>query len=333
MKRMLVNATQEEELRVALVDGQKLFDLSIELPSREQKKANVYKGRISRVEPSLEACFVDYGAQRHGFLPLKEVSRDYFKQQPQGGRMNIRELLSEGQDLIVQVEKEERGTKGAALTTFESLAGRFLVLMPTNPRAGGVSRRLEVAAKDRPAPFLVFRECDAVTRAMRDYLSDDIGEVLGDNDASFQKAQEYMQRFMPTDAQRRLKQYTDDIPLFTRFQIESQIESAYAHKVSLPSGGSIVIDYTEALVSVDINSARATRGSDIETTATNTNLEAADEIARQLRIRDIGGLIVIDFIDMESTKNQREVEDRLRDAVKHDRARIQIGRLSRFGQQ
>jgi ribonuclease E len=382
MKRMLVNATQEEELRVALVDGQKLFDLSIELPSREQKKANVYKGRISRVEPSLEACFVDYGAQRHGFLPLKEVSRDYFRQQPQGGRMNIRELLTEGQDLIVQVEKEERGTKGAALTTFLSLAGRFLVLMPNNPRAGGVSRRIEgedrdqmrevmnqlqipdgmgaivrtagvgrsaeelqwdldnlktqweqieVAAKDRPAPFLVFRESDAVTRAMRDYLSDDIGEVLVDSEAAFQKAQEYMQRFMPAEAQRRLKMYTDDIPLFTRFQIESQIESAYAHKVSLPSGGSIVIDYTEALVSIDINSARATRGSDIETTATNTNLEAADEIARQLRIRDIGGLIVIDFIDMESTKNQREVEDRLRDAVKMDRARIQIGRLSRFG--
>jgi ribonuclease E len=379
---MLVNATQEEELRVALVDGQKLFDLSIELPSREQKKANVYKGRISRIEPSLEACFVDYGAQRHGFLPLKEVSKEYFRQQPQGGRMNIRELLSEGQDLIVQVEKEERGNKGAALTTFISLAGRFLVLMPNNPRAGGVSRRIEgedrdqmrevmnnlqipdgmgaivrtagvgrsaeelqwdldnlktqweqieAAGKDRPAPFLVFRESDAVTRAMRDYLSDDIGEVLVDDEAAYQKAQEYMQRFMPQDAQRRLKMYVDDIALFTRFQIESQIESAYAHKVQLPSGGSIVIDYTEALVSIDINSARATRGSDIETTALNTNLEAADEIARQLRIRDIGGLIVIDFIDMESTKNQREVEDRLRDAVKMDRARIQIGRLSRFG--
>src|ERR1700759_3053885 len=359
MKRMLVNATQEEELRVALVDGQKLFDLSIELPSREQKKANVYKGRISRIEPSLEACFVDYGAQRHGFLPLKEVSKEYFRQQPQGGRMNIRELLSEGQDLIVQVEKEERGNKGAALTTFISLAGRFLVLMPNNPRAGGVSRRIEgedrdqmrevmnqlqipdgmgaivrtagvgrsaeelqwdldnlktqweqieVAGKERPAPFLVFRESDAVTRAMRDYLSDDIGEVLVDDDSAHQKAQEYMQRFMPQDAQRRLKMYVDDIALFTRFQIESQIESAYAHKVQLPSGGS-----------------------DIETTALNTNLEAADEIARQLRIRDIGGLIVIDFIDMESTKNQREVEDRLRDAVKMDRARIQIGRLSRFG--
>ncbi|MGC1728767.1 MAG: Rne/Rng family ribonuclease, partial [Steroidobacteraceae bacterium] len=382
MKRMLVNATQEEELRVALVDGQKLFDLSIDLPSREQKKANVYKARISRVEPSLEACFVDYGAPRHGFLPLKEVSKEFFRQQPQGGRMNIRELLSEGQEVIVQVEKEERGTKGAALTTFISLAGRFLVLMPNNPRAGGVSRRIEgedrdqmrevmsqlkipddmgaivrtagvgrsveelqwdldnlkvqwdqidAAAKDRPAPFLVFRESDAVTRAMRDYLSDDIGEVLVDSEAAFQKCQEYMQRFMPAEAQRRLKLYSDDIPLFTRFQIESQIESAYAHKVQLPSGGSIVIDYSEALVSIDINSARATRGSDIETTATNTNLEAAEEIARQLRIRDIGGLIVIDFIDMESAKNQREVEDRLRDAMKMDRARIQIGRLSRFG--
>src|SRR6267142_2223393 len=330
MKRMLVNATQEEELRVALVDGQKLFDLSIDLPSREQKKANVYKARISRVEPSLEACFVDYGAPRHGFLPLKEVSKEYFRQPPQGGRMNIRELLSEGQEVIVQVEKEERGTKGAALTTFISLAGRFLVLMPNNPRAGGVSRRiegedrdqmrevmsqlqipegmgaivrtagvgrsvqelqwdldnlkvqweqLEAAAKDRPAPFLVFRESDAVTRSMRDYRSDDVGEVLVDSQAAFQKAQEYMQRFMPAEAQRRLKLYTDDIPLFTRFQIESQIESAYAHKVQLPSGG----------------------------------------------------LIVIDFIDMESPKNQREVEDRLRDAMKMDRARIQIGRLSRFG--
>ncbi len=382
MKRMLVNATQQEELRVALVDGQKLYDLSIELQSKEQKKANIYKARISRVEPSLEACFVDYGAQRHGFLPLKEVSRDYFRGNPQGGRMNIRELLTEGQEVMVQVEKEERGNKGAALTTFISLAGRFLVLMPNNPRAGGVSRRIEgedrdqmreamsqlqipdgmgaiirtagvgrnveelqwdldnlrtqwdqiaAAEKERPAPFLVYRESDAVTRAMRDYLSDDVGEVLVDDDAAFAKAEEYMQRFMPAETQRRLKHYTDDIALFTRFQIESQIESAYAHKVSLPSGGSIVVDYTEALVSIDINSARATRGSDIEATALNTNLEAADEIARQLRIRDIGGLIVIDFIDMESTKNQRDVEDRLRDAVKMDRARIQIGRLSRFG--
>jgi ribonuclease E len=382
MKRMLVNATQQEELRVALVDGQKLYDLSIELQSKEQKKANIYKGRISRVEPSLEACFVDYGAQRHGFLPLKEVSRDYFRGNPQSGRMNIRDLLTEGQEVMVQVEKEERGNKGAALTTFISLAGRFLVLMPNNPRAGGVSRRIEgedrdqmreamsqlqipdgmgaiirtagvgrnveelqwdldnlrtqwdqiaAAEKDRPAPFLVYRESDAVTRAMRDYLSDDVGEVLVDDEAAFGKAQEYMQRFMPAETQRRLKHYTDDIALFTRFQIESQIESAYAHKVSLPSGGSIVVDYTEALVSIDINSARATRGSDIEATALNTNLEAADEIARQLRIRDIGGLIVIDFIDMESTKNQRDVEDRLRDAMKMDRARIQIGRLSRFG--
>src|SRR5690242_20380621 len=383
MKRMLVNATQAEELRVALVDGQRLYDLSIEIPSREQKKANIYKARISRLEPSLEAAFVDYGSQRHGFLPLKEISRDYFRAQPQsGGRQNVRELLSEGQELLVQVEKEERGTKGAALTTFISLAGRFLVLMPNNPRAGGVSRRIEgedrdqmrelmnqlvipdgmgaivrtagvgraaqelqwdldnlkaqwdqidAATKDRPAPYLVYRESDAVTRALRDYLADDIGEVLVDDDATFATAQEYMTRFMPPEAQKRLKRYTDDIPLFTRFQIESQIESAYAQKVELPSGGSIVINHTEALVSIDINSARATRGSDIETTATNTNLEAAEEIARQLRIRDIGGLIVIDFIDMESPKNQRDVEDRLRDAVKMDRARIQIGRLSRFG--
>ncbi|HXN11387.1 MAG TPA: Rne/Rng family ribonuclease, partial [Steroidobacteraceae bacterium] len=381
MKRMLVNATQQEELRVAMVDGQKLYDLSIEIPSREQKKANIYKARISRVEPSLEAAFIEYGAQRHGFLPLKEISRDYFRTQPQG-RLNIRELVTEGQELLVQVEKEERGNKGAALTTFISLAGRFLVLMPNNPRAGGVSRRIEgedrdqmreimnqlvvpdgmgaivrtagvgrsaaelqwdldnlrtqwdaiaAAAESRGAPFLVFQESDAVTRALRDYLSDDIGEILVDDDSAFQKAQEYMTRFMPNDAHRKLKAYVDDIPLFTRYQIESQIESAYAHKVQLPSGGSLVIDYTEALVSIDINSARATRGGDIETTACNTNLEAAEEIARQLRIRDIGGLIVIDFIDMESTKNQRDVEDRLRDAMKMDRARIQIGRLSRFG--
>ncbi|MEZ5475367.1 MAG: Rne/Rng family ribonuclease [Steroidobacteraceae bacterium] len=383
MKRMLVNATQQEELRVAMVDGQKLYDLSIDIPSREQKKANIYKGRISRVEQSLEACFVDYGSERHGFLPLKEISKDYFKQPQQGGRSgNIRDLLSEGQEVIVQVEKEERGNKGAALTTFISLAGRFLVLMPNNPRAGGVSRRIEgeerdqarqamdelvipegmgaiirtagvgrqaaelqwdldnlkaqwdeveLATKDRPAPYLIYRESDAVTRAMRDYLSDDIGEILVDDDAAFATAQEYMTRFMPPEAQRRLKKYSDDIALFNRYQIESQIESAYAHKVQLPSGGSIVIDYTEALVSIDINSARATRGADIEATALNTNLEAADEIARQLRIRDLGGLIVIDFIDMESQKNQREVEDRLRDAVHTDRARIQIGRLSRFG--
>jgi ribonuclease E len=382
MKRMLVNATQQEELRVALVDGQKLYDLSIELPSREQKKANIYKARIARIEPSLEACFIDYGAERHGFLPLKEISREYFLKNPSGGRINMREILQEGQDIVVQVEKEERGNKGAALTTYISLAGRFLVLMPNNPRAGGVSRRIEGEERDqikgimdalvvpqgmgaivrtagvgraieelqwdldnlriqweeivkavleRPSPFLVYRESDPVTRALRDYFSDDIGEVLVDEPGAHAIAAEYMQRFMPAEGGRRLKMYTDDIPLFTRYQIESQIESAYAHKVQLPSGGSIVIDYTEALVSIDINSARATRGGDIETTATNTNLEAADEIARQLRIRDIGGLIVIDFIDMDESRNQRAVEDRLRDAMKMDRARIQIGRLSRFG--
>src|ERR1700682_2625382 len=383
MKRMLVNAVQEEELRVALVDGQKLYDLSIEIPSREQKKSNIYKGRITRVEPSLEAAFVEYGAQRHGFLPLKEGSKEYFRTQPgAGGRLNIKDLLQEGQELIVQVEKEERGNKGAALTTFISLAGRFLVLMPNNPRAGGVSRRIEgedrdqmreamnglqipdgmgaivrtagvgrsteelqwdlnnlktawdaiVAANDgRPAPFLIFQESDAVTRGLRDYFSDDVGECLIDQPEAFQKALEYMQRFMPPDAQRKLKLYQDPVPLFTRYQIESQIESAYAHKVTLPSGGSLVIDHTEALVSIDINSARSTRGGDIEATARNTNLEAAEEIARQLRLRDIGGLIVIDFIDMESQANQRAVEDMLRDAVQMDRARIQLGRLSRFG--
>jgi ribonuclease E len=382
MKRMLVNAVQEEELRVALVDGQKLYDLSIEIPSREQKKSNIYKGRITRVEPSLEAAFVEYGANRHGFLPLKEVSKEYFAAQPAGGRGNIKDLLREGQELVVQVEKEERGNKGAALTTFISLAGRFLVLMPNNPRAGGVSRRIEgedreqmrdamnglvipdgmgaivrtagvgrtteelqwdlnnlktawdaiVAANDdKPAPFLIFQESDAVTRGLRDYFSDDVGECLIDDPDAFQKAQEYMQRFMPPDAQRKLKLYQDPVPLFTRYQIESQIESAYSHKVNLPSGGSLVIDHTEALVSIDINSARSTRGGDIEATARNTNLEAAEEIARQLRLRDIGGLIVIDFIDMESTANQRAVEDMLRDAVKMDRARIQLGRLSRFG--
>ncbi len=380
---MLVNAVQEEELRVALVDGQKLYDLSIEIPSREQKKSNIYKGRITRVEPSLEAAFVDYGAQRHGFLPLKEVSREYFRSQPGNqGRLNIKDLLQEGQELIVQVEKEERGNKGAALTTFISLAGRFLVLMPNNPRAGGVSRRIEGEDRDqmreamsglqipdgmgaivrtagvgrsteelqwdlnnlksaweaivqanesRPAPFLIFQESDAVTRGLRDYFSDDVGECLIDQPEAFQKAQEYMQRFMPPDAQRKLKLYQDPVPLFTRYQIESQIESAYSHKVTLPSGGSLVIDHTEALVSIDINSARSTRGGDIEATARNTNLEAAEEIARQLRLRDIGGLIVIDFIDMESQANQRAVEDMLRDAVKMDRARIQLGRLSRFG--
>ena len=386
MKRMLVNATQEEELRVALVDGQRIYDLDIEIPSRETKKANVYKGRITRVEPSLEACFVDYGAARHGFLPLKEVSKVYFKEKPAGqeggnGARGIRDVLDEGQEIIVQVEKEERGNKGAALTTFISLAGRFLVLMPNNPRAGGVSRRIEGDDRDalreamdnlqipdgmgaivrtagvgrtpeelqwdvnnlvdvwnaiqqasdtRPSPFLIYQESKAILRALRDYLSDDIGEILIDSREVFEEAQEYMQRFMPGNI-RKLKYYDDHVPLFTRYQIESQIESAFSHKVTLPSGGSIVIDHTEALVSIDINSARSTRGSDIETTACNTNLEAADEIARQLRLRDVGGLIVIDFIDMESTKNQRAVEDRLRDAVKQDRARIQIGKISRFG--
>ncbi len=383
MKRMLINATQQEELRVALVDGQKLYDLSIDLPSREQKKGNVYKARVTRVEPSLEAAFVEYGSQRQGFLPIKEVAREYFRFQPApGARFNIRDVLQEGQELLVQVEKEERGNKGAALTTFISLAGRFLVLMPNNPRAGGVSRRIEgeerditrdsldalrvpegmgtivrtagvgrvpeelqwdldnlranwdaivTAAAERAAPFLVYQESDAVTRALRDYLSDDIGEVLIDEPESHARAVEYVQRFMPPEAVRQIKHYNDEVPLFTRFQIESQIESAYSHTVTLPSGGSIVFDYTEALVSIDINSARATRGADIETTACNTNLEAADEIARQLRIRDLGGLIVIDFIDMESKKNQQDVEDRLREAVRSDRARIQLGRISRFG--
>jgi ribonuclease E len=378
---MLVNATQEEELRVALVDGQRIYDLDVEIPSREQKKSNVYKGRITRVEPSLEACFIDYGAERHGFLPLKEISKEYFKASPSGGRMNIRELVDEGQEIIVQVEKEERGNKGAALTTFISLAGRFLVLMPNNARAGGVSRRIEgedreqlrealdqvqipdgmgaivrtagvgrtaeelqwdldnlkevwnaiaQAAEGRPAAFLIYQESKAIIRALRDYLAEDIGEILVDNQEIYAEAQQYMQRFMPASL-RKLKFYEDPVPLFTRFQIENQIESAHSHKINLPSGGSIVIDPTEALVSIDINSARATRGGDIETTALNTNLEAADEISRQLRLRDLGGLIVIDFIDMESQKNQRAVEDRVRDAVKQDRARIQIGRISRFG--
>jgi len=384
MKRMLVNATQEEELRVALVDGQRIYDLDIEIPSRETKKANVYKGRITRVEPSLEAAFIDYGADRHGFLPLKEVSKAFFKdKQPgqEGGSRGIRDLIEEGQEIIVQVEKEERGNKGAALTTFISLAGRFLVLMPNNPRAGGVSRRVEgddrdalreamdslqipdgmgaivrtagvgrsseelqwdlnnlvdiwnaiqQASDSRPSPFLIYRESTAILRALRDYLSDDIGEILIDKQEVYEEAREYMQRFMPNNL-RKLKLYDDHVPLFTRYQIESQIESAYSHKVTLPAGGSIVIDHTEALVSIDINSARSTRGTDIETTACNTNLEAADEIARQMRLRDVGGLIVIDFIDMESAKNQRAVEDRLRDAVKQDRARIQLGKISRFG--
>ena len=382
MKRMLINATQQEELRVAMVDGQWLYDLDVEVPSREQKKSNIYKGRITRIEPSLEAAFVDFGAPRHGFLPLKEVARNYFKTTPEGGqKVHIKEVLEEGQELIVQVEKEERGNKGAALSTFISLAGRFLVLMPNNPRAGGVSRRIEgdgrselraqmaqltvpagggaiartaavgrtteelqwdldylcnvwqaveKAADSREAPFLVYQESDAIVRALRDNFNSEIGEILIDDETVHQRAHDFMERIMPHNLG-RLKRYSDPVPLFTRFQIESQIQSAYAHKVRLRSGGSTVIDHTEALVSIDINSSRATKGQGIEETALNTNLEAADEIARQFRLRDIGGLIVIDFIDMNSTKNQRDVEERLRKAVKMDRARVQIGRISRFG--
>jgi ribonuclease E len=382
MKRMLVNATQREELRVAMVDGQKLYDLDIEVPSKEQRKANIYKGRITRIEPSLEAAFIDYGAQRHGFLPLKEISSEYFVREPAPGeRVQIKEVLKEGQEIVVQVEKEERGTKGAALTTFVSLAGRFIVLMPNNPGAGGVSRRITGEDRDivrdsldqltlpenmgcivrtagvgrsaeelrwdldyllrvweaikavvvtRPAPFLIYQEGNAIVRALRDNLTNDIGEVYIDNADVYHDAFEFMERVLPQQL-RKLKLYEDPVPLFTRFQIESQIESAYAHSVSLPSGGSIVIDPTEALTAIDINSARSTKGEDIEQTALNTNLEAADEIARQLRIRDLGGLVVIDFIDMGPHRNQRDVENRLRDAVRPDRARIQVGKISRFG--
>ncbi|MGM0783128.1 MAG: ribonuclease E [Pseudomonadota bacterium] len=380
MKRMLINATQPEELRVALVDGQRLYDLDIESGAREQKKANIYRGRITRVEPSLEAAFVDFGAERHGFLPLKEVAREYFLKET-SGRPSIKEVLKEGQEVIVQVDKEERGNKGAALTTFISLAGRFLVLMPNNPRAGGISRRIEgeersqlkdamgqltvpdkmgvivrtagigrsteelqwdldylvqvweaitEEAGKRPAPFLIYRESNVIIRAMRDYLRQDIGEVLIDSEQVHQDALSFIRQVMPS-YQQKIKLYADEVPLFSRFQIESQIETAYEREVKLPSGGSIVIDHTEALVSIDINSARATRGSDIEETALQTNVEAADEIARQLRLRDIGGLVVIDFIDMSPARNQREVENRMRDALKLDRARVQIGRISRFG--
>ncbi|WP_417779778.1 ribonuclease E [Stutzerimonas xanthomarina] len=380
MKRMLINATQPEELRVALVDGQRLFDLDIESGAREQKKANIYKGKITRVEPSLEAAFVDFGADRHGFLPLKEISREYFKKAPEG-RVNIKEVLSEGQEVIVQVEKEERGNKGAALTTFISLAGRYLVLMPNNPRAGGISRRIEgeernelrealnglnvpadmglivrtaglgrsseemqwdldyllqlwsavkEASQDRPAPFLIYQESNVIIRAIRDYLRQDIGEVLIDSVEAQDEALSFIQQVMPQYAS-KIKLYEDSVPLFNRFQIESQIETAFQREVKLPSGGSIVIDPTEALVSIDINSARATKGGDIEETALQTNLEAAEEIARQLRLRDIGGLIVIDFIDMTPAKNQRAVEEKVREALEADRARIQVGRISRFG--
>ncbi|VEJ09592.1 ribonuclease E [Actinobacillus delphinicola] len=382
MKRMLINATQKEELRVALVDGQRLFDLDIENTSHEQKKANIYKGRITRVEPSLEAAFVDYGAERHGFLPLKEIAREYFpKDYAYQGRPNIRDVLTEGQEVIVQVSKEERGNKGAALTTFISLAGSYLVIMPNNPKAGGISRRIEgdertelkealscldvpegvglivrtagvgkspeelqwdlkvllhhweaikQAAQSRPAPFLIHQESDVIVRAIRDYLRRDIGEILIDNPKVFEKAKHQIKLVRP-DFLNRVKLYQGEVPLFSHYQIESQIESAFQREVRLPSGGSIVIDVTEALIAIDINSARATKGSDIEETALNTNLEAADEIARQLRLRDLGGLVVIDFIDMGPVRNQREVENRMREAVRQDRARIQISRISRFG--
>ncbi len=380
MKRILINATHHEEIRVAMVDGQKLYDFDVEHLARQQKKANIYKGTITRVEPSLEAAFVDYGAERHGFLPLKEIAREYMKNS-KDGRNNIRDMLQEGQEIIVQVEKEERGNKGAALSTFISLAGRYLVLMPNNPRAGGISRRVEgeerqelkdtlahlnispemgiivrtagvgrspeelqadfdylmtlwtaitSAASERPAPFLIYQESNVVIRAVRDYLRNDINDVLIDSEAAWQQAMDFVQKVMPHLAG-RIKLYKDTVPLFNRYQIEGQIETAYQREVKLPSGGSIVIDPTEALVSIDINSARATKGGDIEETALNTNLEAADEIARQLRLRDIGGLIVIDFIDMTPARNQRAVEDRLRDALAVDRARIQTGRISKFG--
>ncbi len=381
MKRMLINATQQEELRVAIVDGQTLYDLDIEIPSREQKKSNIYKGRITRVEASLEACFVEYGAERHGFLPLKEISRDYFTPGADPHKSSIRDLVKEGQEVVVQVEKEERGNKGAALTTFISLAGRYMVLMPNNPKAGGVSRRIEgedrqalkealehvtvpddvglivrtaglgrdaeelqwdldyllqlwksisEAAEKRKAPFLIYQESKLFIRALRDYLRSDIGEILIDDEALYGDARDFMQQVMP-NALRKLKLYTDDTPLFTRYQIETQIDSAFDRQVRLPSGGSIVIDQTEALTAIDVNSAKATKGSDIEETAFNTNCEAAVEIARQARIRDTGGLLVIDFIDMDSPRHQREVEERMKDALKLDRARVQVGRISRFG--
>jgi|TARA_B110000971_G_C20035796_1_gene514076 ribonuclease E len=380
MKRMLINARQPEEVRIALVDGQKLYDLDVDNVAREQKKSSIYKAKITRVEPSLEAAFVDFGSERHGFLPLKEISREYFKKKG-GSRSPIQELVGEGQEILVQVEKEERGNKGAALTTFLSLAGRYMVLMPNNPRAGGISRRIEGEERDQlrealaqieipdgmgvivrtagvgrsseelnwdlnyllqlwqaiqnadeteQTPSLLYQENSAVIRAIRDNLRADIGEVLIEGDAAFEEASAFIAQVMPHYAD-KVKAYDDSIPLFSRYQIESQIETAYEHTVKLPAGGSIVIDPTEALVSIDINSARATKGHDIEETALNTNLEAADEIARQLRIRDIGGLVVIDFIDMMNPKNQRAVENRMRNALETDRARIQTGRISRFG--
>jgi ribonuclease E len=381
MKRMLFNATQQEELRVAIVDGQKLIDIDIETTGREQRKSNIYKGVITRIEPSLEACFVNYGEERHGFLPFKEVARSYFREGVDVRNASIKDALREGQEIMVQVEKEERGNKGAALTSFISLAGRYLVLMPNNPRGGGVSRRvegedrqelrdtmdqldlptgmsviartagigrnvdelqwdlnylmqlwraIEGAGQSSSGAFLIYQESSLVIRAIRDYFQPDIGEILVDTDEIYGQAQQFMSHVM-LDMVHRVKRYRDDVPLFSRFQIEHQIETAYSRTVPLPSGGAIVIDHTEALVSVDVNSARATRGSDIETTAFNTNLEAADEVARQLRLRDLGGLIVIDFIDMENAKNQREVESRLKDSLHYDRARVQMGKISRFG--
>jgi ribonuclease E len=381
MKRMLFNATQQEELRVAIVNGQKLIDIDIETTGRELRKSNIYKGVITRIEPSLEACFVNYGEERHGFLPFKEVARGYFKEGIDVRNASIKDALFEGQEIIVQVEKEERGNKGAALTSFISLAGRYLVLMPNNPRGGGVSRRVEGedrqelretmdkldlptgmsviartagigrnvdelqwdlnylmqlwsaidgAGKNGKGAFLIYQESSLVIRAIRDYFQPDIGEVLIDTDEIYEQAHQFMSHVMP-DMAHRVKRYSDDVPLFSRFQIEHQIETAYSRTVPLPSGGAIVIDHTEALVSVDVNSARSTRGGDIETTAFNTNCEAAEEVARQLRLRDLGGLIVIDFIDMENSKNQREVETRLKDALRYDRARVQMGKISRFG--
>ncbi|WP_413482833.1 ribonuclease E [Morganella psychrotolerans] len=383
MKRMLINATQQEELRVALVDGQRLYDLDIESPGHEQKKANIYKGKITRIEPSLEAAFVDYGAERHGFLPIKEIAREYFPANYHAsGRPNIKDVLREGQEVIVQVDKEERGNKGAALTTFISLAGSYLVLMPNNPRAGGISRRIEgddrtelkealsaldipegmglivrtagvgksadslrwdleyrvkhweaikAVSESRPAPFLIHQESNVIVRAFRDYLRPDIGEILIDNPKILELARKHITAIGRADFVSKIKLYQGEVPLFSHYQIESQIESAFQREVRLPSGGAIVIDTTEALTAIDINSSRSTRGGDIEETAFNTNLEAADEIARQLRLRDLGGLIVIDFIDMTPVRNQREVENRMREAVRQDRARIQIGRISRFG--
>jgi ribonuclease E len=381
MKRMLINATQAEERRLAIVDGQKLLDYEIEIEGREQRKGNIYKAIVTRVEPSLEACFVDYGEDRHGFLPFKEISKMYFKEGVSASQARIQDVIKEGQELLVQVEKEERGNKGAALTTFVSLAGRYVVLMPNNPRGGGVSRRIEGedraelkenmdqleypngmsiiartagigrsapelqwdlnyllklwsaidgAAKGGKGAYLIYQESSLVIRAIRDYFNHDIGDILIDTDDVYEQAQQFMAHVMPEHAA-RVKRYRDDAPLFSRFQIEHQIESAYARTVQLPSGGAIVIDHTEALVSVDVNSARAIKGGDIEETATRTNLEAADEVARQMRLRDLGGLIVIDFIDMEESRNRREVENRLRDALRQDRARVQFGTISKFG--